>query len=164
MSTNIAAFLCNICRTHPKHIPYTYNTSLNTPNISAYTEHMADQTLTALYRSPEVANPVNPSAFGYHHGQYILNMQRAYAEYELQGPIPNNNVGWVPAGKLHYACAEHALTIYIVQAAAIAASDASIAAGNGALRESSPAKVQHMLSMTSHSTNSPSRYSMSRIC
>ncbi|KAK3166936.1 hypothetical protein OEA41_010061 [Lepraria neglecta] len=100
---------------------------------------MADQTLTALYRSPEVANPVNPSAFGYHHGQYILNMQRAYAEYELQGPIPNNNVGWVPA----------------VQAAAIAASDASIAAGNGALRESSPAKVQHMLSMTSHSTNSP---------
>lgn len=63
------------------------------------------------FDNPNVANAINPSAFGYHHGKYTGTSMRSlratntfrktHTEYTLYaGPIPNHNGGWIPARQL----------------------------------------------------------------
>lgn len=54
----------------------------------------------ADFENVAVTNAANPSIFGHHYGEYILNIIiYAYIEYIYAGPITNNNAHWDPGAR-----------------------------------------------------------------
>jgi hypothetical protein len=47
------------------------------------------------FNNPQVTSTVNPSNYGYHYGRFMLIGSTVYVNIML-GPIPNNNLGWIP--------------------------------------------------------------------
>lgn len=43
----------------------------------------------AVYDNPQVANAVNPSAFGYHHGKHMLDISESHVKHISDASLPD---------------------------------------------------------------------------